>query len=147
MLHVHFGAGRLGLGLIAPFVQKPGSELHLLNRAVSGVNATGSTVLSPSRRNELLRDHPERHYFIRKPAVSDSDRQVVRYDGFFPSEQGDVPEVVRTIARRSTRKEAGVVVTASILDATSYGPVVEALNTLGGMKENGDAIGGISLIA
>ncbi len=43
MLHIHFGAGRLGLGLVAPFFQRPGSELHLLNRAVSGTNATGST--------------------------------------------------------------------------------------------------------
>ena len=97
-----------------------------------------STGLSPARRNELLRDHPERHYFIQKPAGSDSDRQVVRYDRFFPFEQGEVAEIVRSIARESSGKEAGVVVTASILDAASYGPVVEALNALSRMKEEGD---------
>src|SRR3954471_8496774 len=90
MLHIHFGAGRLGLGLIAPFFQKTGSELYLLNRAVSGTNPTGSTGLSPQRRNELLQDHPERHYFIRKPAGDDSDRQVVRYDRFFEHGEDDV---------------------------------------------------------
>ena len=46
MLHIHFGAGRLGLGLVAPFFQKPGSELYLLNRATSGSNPTGSAGLS-----------------------------------------------------------------------------------------------------
>jgi hypothetical protein len=147
MLHIHFGAGRLGLGLIAPFFQKPGSELHLLNRSVSGANATGSTGLSPSRRNDLLRDHPERHYIIRRPAGTDSDRELVRYDRFFPFEQGGVPEVVRTIAQDSSGKADGVVVTASILEAASYGPVIEALNTLSRMKEDGDPIGGIYLVA
>ena len=107
MLHIHFGAARLGIGLIAPFFQKPGSELHLLNRAVSGANATGSTGLSATRRNELLRDHPERHYSIRKPAGSDSDGRVVRYDRFFPFAQGDVPAVVRTIARESSATTPG----------------------------------------
>src|SRR3990170_2698825 len=82
MLHIHFGAGRLGLGLVAPFFQKPGSELYLLNRAASGTSPTGTTSLSPGRRNELLRDHPDREYFIQKPAGSPSDRQSVHYDRF-----------------------------------------------------------------
>src|SRR5437764_11391447 len=53
MLHIHFGAGRLGLGLPAPFFQKPGSELFLLNRAQSGANPTGSTQLAPERRGAV----------------------------------------------------------------------------------------------
>lgn len=54
MLHIHFGTGRLGLGLVAPFFQSEGSELYLLNRSSSAKNPTGSTALEPSRRNELL---------------------------------------------------------------------------------------------
>lgn len=54
MLHLHFGAGRLGLGLIAPAFRTSGSELHLLNRAVSGDKATGGTSLGSERRNALL---------------------------------------------------------------------------------------------
>lgn len=61
MMHLHFGTGRLGLGLVAPFFQTPGSQLHLLNRATSGTNATGATALSPERRNRLLQSHPEQH--------------------------------------------------------------------------------------
>src|SRR3954454_14631472 len=83
MLHLHFGAGRLGLGLIGPAFQAPGSELIILNRAVSGTNATGSTALSPERRNALLQSNPDQAYYIQKPGGSDAARQVVRYDGFF----------------------------------------------------------------
>src|SRR3954469_62072 len=148
MTHIHFGAGRLGLGLIASFFRKPGAELYLLNRAVSGKNATGHTGLSPARRNELLRDHPERHYFIREPSAPDSVRETVTYDGFFAFEPGGVEEIIGSIAPQSSGKRAGVVVTASILDAKSYGPVVEALNALSRMKEGGhDPIGGIYFVA
>ncbi len=64
MMHLHFGTGRLGLGLVAPFLQKPGSELHLLNRAQAGDNTTGSTGLGAQRRNELLEKNPEKQYVI-----------------------------------------------------------------------------------
>ena len=53
MLHIHFGTGRLGLGLIAPYLQTVESDLYLLNRAVSASNATGETALSPARRNQI----------------------------------------------------------------------------------------------
>lgn len=148
MLHIHFGAGRLGLGLIAPFFQRPGSELHLLNRALSGTNATGGTGLSPARRNELLRDHPERHYIIREPSAPGSEGATVRYDRFHTFEPGGVAELVGSIAEGSGGKREGVVVTASILDVRSYGPVIEALDVLGRAKErDGDSIGGIYLVA
>ncbi len=53
MSHIHFGAGRLGLGLVAPVFRGGDSELYLLNRAVSGVKATGDTAVSSARRNAL----------------------------------------------------------------------------------------------
>jgi hypothetical protein len=46
MVHLHLGAGRQGLALIAPAFQVPGSELMILSRAVSSANVTGSTTLS-----------------------------------------------------------------------------------------------------
>ncbi|HEX8387855.1 MAG TPA: hypothetical protein VF636_02460, partial [Sphingomonas sp.] len=67
MLHLHFGAGRLGLGLVGPAFARSGSELHLFNRATSGDNATGSTSLGAARRNELLGAHPSRRYHVEKP--------------------------------------------------------------------------------
>ena len=148
MLHVHFGAGRLGLGLVAPFFKTPGSELYLLNRAVSGANPTGGTALSPARRNELLRDHPERHYFIQPPSAPASAREVVQYDAFRTYEGDDLDDLVRSIARDSRGKGAGVVVTASVLAAPSYGPVIRALNLLSHLKEEGgEPIGPIFLVA
>src|SRR4051794_39130796 len=111
MLHIHFGAGRLGLGLVAPYFRRPGSELYLLNRAASGDNATGSTSLAPQRRNGLLRSHPTREYFIQKPAGGPPDRQAVHYDDFVTYGEGDVGRIVDSIARESPRRRSGVVVT------------------------------------
>src|SRR3954471_12195342 len=139
MLHIHFGAGRLGLGLVAPFFQKPGSELYLLNRAVSGSNETGATALSPGRRNELLRGHPDKQYFIQKPAGTPSDRRAVRYDDFIAYGEDDVDKSVGSIVRDSSGWKAGVVVTASILKAENYPPVIKALNLLSKLRqEDGD---------
>jgi mannitol-1-phosphate/altronate dehydrogenase len=148
MLHFHFGAGRLGLGLVAPFFQKPGSELYLLNRAVSGSNETGATALSPGRRNELLRDHPDKQYFIQKPGGTPADGQVVRYDGFFAYGEDDIDAIVNSIALKSTGRSSGVIVTASILKAENYPPVIKMLNALSRLKqEDGESTGGIYLVA
>ena len=148
MLHIHFGAGRLGLGLVAPFFRKPGGELYLLNRAVSGSNATGSTALDPGRRNELLRDHPGRHYFIQEPAGTGEDREVIRYDEFIPYGEDDIEAIVGSIAEKSGAKRAGIVVTASVLQPENYSAVVRALNALAKLKAGrGDEFGDIFLVA
>jgi hypothetical protein len=148
MLHLHFGAGRLGLGLVAPFFRTPESELHLLNRAVSRSNATGGTALSPARRNELLLGHPERHYFIRRPGAPPDERATVRYERFHTFEGEGVGDLVRSIADASPGLSRGVVVTASILDAASYEPVIRALNELSRRREtDGESVGRIFLVA
>lgn len=147
MLHIHFGAGRLGLGLVAPFLRKQDSELYLLNRAVSGSKATGGTSLDPGRRNDLLRDHPERQYFIQKPGGSPEDREVVRYDGFHAYGEDDVEGIVRSILDASTAKRAAVVVTASVLQPENYAAVIRALNALCEAKEGGEDLGPIFLVA
>ncbi len=92
MLHIHFGPGRLGLGLVAPFFKAEGSELFLLNRANSGKNPTGSTALGPSRRNELLQNNSRKMYVIDTPGHSATNevanpREQVHYDGFFAFEE------------------------------------------------------------
>lgn len=148
MLHMHFGAGRLGLGLVAPFFQKPDSELYLLNRAVSANNETGSTALSPGRRNELLRDHPEKSYYIQKPSASDANRQVVHYDQFIAYGEEDLDRTAAELFRDSAGRREGVVITASILKPENYRSVIKVLNSLGKIKqEDAKATGGIYLVA
>jgi hypothetical protein len=148
MLHIHFGAGRLGLGLVAPFFQRPGTELYLFNRAASGDNETGSTSLGPERRNGLLRTNPRNEYFIQKPAGSPADRQAVRYDDFVAYGEDGVDLSVESIARDSSGRRDGVVVTASILKPENYVGVIRALNTLSKLKkEDAKATGGIFLVA
>ncbi len=148
LIHLHFGAGRLGLGLIAPWFQKPGSELYLFNRAVSGANPTGSTALEPARRNELLRDHPQKIYYIQKPGEPASEGATVHYDGFFAYDENNLEGIVRDLAAKSASNEAAVVVTASVLKPENYPPVIQALNVLCQMKEeNPDALGRIFLVA
>ena len=144
MLHIHFGTGRLGLGLIAPFFQTPTSELYLLNRAVSGSNPTGGTALSPSRRNELLRDHPEKRYVVQTP----EGRQSVRYDGFSAYEGEDVEGAISSILERSKQKGRGVIVTGSVLKASNYKPVLRALDVIcrAAEREPG-SVGRIFLVA
>ena len=147
MLHLHFGAGRLGLGLIGPAFQAPGSELMTLNRAVSSANVTGSTALSPARRNELLRDNPNRTYFLQKPGGIAADRQSVRYNGFFTYEEHEVTPIIQSILEASGSKKHGVIVTASILKPENYRSVLSALNVISQRRETGEAIGPIFFVA
>lgn len=147
MLHLHFGAGRLGLGLIVPAFQSPETESVILNRAVSSSNATGSTALAPERRNALLRDNPDRSYRLQILDASNSPGKTVPYAGFHSYEEGETGELTRRIAERSDGKRRGVVVTASVLKRENYGPVLEALDALATMREAGQPIGPIYLIA
>ena len=153
MLHIHFGTGRLGLGLVAPFFQADESELFLLNRACSGKNATGSTALDPARRNELLSNNSRKTYLIDDPGTGDTQhvsnpREQVPYDGFFAFDDGKVPEVIHQILNQSQQKGNGVIVTASVLTATNYAPVVDALNVITRTKEQQpDSIGDVYLVA
>lgn len=148
LVHIHFGTGRLGLGLIAPFFQKPGSRLYLLNRAVSGHNATGGTALSAERRNRLLRENPDKHYVIQKPGGGPGDRQTVCYDGFFEYGANDLEGTVCSIVSGLPRERVAIVMTASVLKAENYGPVIQALNTLAGLMQAGaHPIDGLFLVA
>ena len=153
MLHIHFGTGRLGLGLVAPFIQTPDSELFLLNRATSGKNVTGSTALDASRRNEILKNNSRKRYLIHTPGVNPaadgaSPREQVHYDAFCLFEEGEVEEVIEDILKNSKGKSKGVVVTGSVLSAKNYAPVVDALNAICRVKEAGNSdIGDIYLIA
>lgn len=147
MLHIHFGAGRLGLGLIAPYFRKPGSDLYLLNRSLSAANDTGSTQLDPQRRNELLRNNAKKVYVIQPPGGSAGTRETVSYEGYCLYDENNLEELTRSIAAKSTRKEEGVVVTASILKPAHYSSVIQALNVLCRIKEEDGGIGSIFLIA
>jgi hypothetical protein len=145
MLHIHFGAGRLGLGLVAPFFRRPGSELYLLNRSAGGARPSASTSLSPERRNELLLRHPERHYFVRERNGGDAPH-AVRYDRFLAYDEPGVADAVGAIVRDSSQARAGVVVTASVLGHENYRPVLQALNALSDDRARG-RVGAIFLIA
>jgi hypothetical protein len=147
MLHLHFGAGRLGLGLVGPAFARSGSELHLFNRATSGDNATGSTSLGAARRNELLGAHPSRRYHVEKPGGGPEDRRTVAYDGFVAYDDENLERSVEEIIRGSRGARAGVMVTASILAVENYPPVIVALNLLARRRAAGDAIGPIYLVA
>ncbi|HEX8322407.1 MAG TPA: hypothetical protein VF595_00715 [Tepidisphaeraceae bacterium] len=148
MLHIHFGTGRLGLGLVAPFFQTPHSELFLLNRETSGGNPTGSTALSTNRRNELLRDTPDRTYFIQSPNATPGQRQVVHYDGFIAYAADNLEQNIVSILEKSTQKQAGVVVTGSVLSVANYRSVIQALNVVCDAKERQpDAVGPVFLVA
>jgi mannitol-1-phosphate/altronate dehydrogenase len=148
LLHIHFGAGRLGLGLIAPFFQRPGSRLFLMNRAVSGDKATGSTALPAERRNQLLRDNPEGYYVVQKPGGSDADRHPVHYDGFFEYDEDNLEGIIQSIVSRPFGRPTAVMVTASLLSAENYGPVIKALNIIARMAREREHLSGrIFLVA
>ena len=149
LVHLHFGAGRLGLGLIAPWFQKPGTKLFLFNRAVSSANPTGSTALEPSQRNDLLSDHPARSYLIQKPGVTTADSaDTVSFEKFIAYDENSLQTEVETIASEAIGPETAVVVTASVLVAENYRSVVEALNVLSQKKEAApDSMSKIFLVA
>ena len=147
MLHIHFGAGRLGLGLIAPAFRTHNSELVLLNRAVSGSNATGATSLGAARRNALLETCPSRRYLIERPGGSAADRRVVGYDEFLTYDDATVGATVASILDRSRGARAGVIVTAAILAIENYPAVIAALNLIAARKVDGADIGRIYLVA
>lgn len=147
MLHIHFGTGRLGLGLVAPFLQTPESELFLLNRATSGKNPTGSTALDPSRRNELLKNNSRSVYSIGTPGEFESAREQVYYDGFFAYNDEDIDKIICQVLQKSQKKNRGVVVTASVLTLKNYEPVIHALNAICHAKHADGEIGDVYLVA
>lgn len=147
MLHIHFGAGRLGLGLVVPAFQAPATESVILNRAVSAANATGSTALGAERRNVLLRDNPDSIYHLRILDGTDARTERIRYAGFQTYEGGDLAACTRAIAGASAAKRRGVMVTASVLKRENYGPIIEALTALAEMREAGEPIGPLFLVA
>ena len=148
MLHIHFGTGRLGLGLVAPFFQAPGAELYLLNRATSARNATGTTGVDPSRRNELLKNNPRKEYLIETAGTSSEAQERLHYDGFYPYSQESLSHAIQQVLEESTGKADGIIVTASVLTVDNYGPVVAALNTICKTKSTQqDPIGDIYLVA
>lgn len=146
MLHIHFGAGRLGLGLIVPFFRTGHSETFIVNRAVSAAKSTGSTVLVPRRRNDLLAGNPDRVYVLEQPAEEGVRRHSVHYDGFLEHGENDVEAVIRSIIDASGQHRDGVVVTASVIAAANYRPVLRTLDILAGMRAR-DATGPIFLVA
>jgi hypothetical protein len=147
MLHIHFGAGRLGLGLVAPFFAKPDSELFLLNRAQSGRNETGSTELSPERNAQLLRENPQRKYGIQTPGEAPGLREIVNYSDFFTYDPPGIQELSTEILTRSSGTREAIFVTASVLKLSNYGPVISFLNAVCKAKEAGEEIGDIFLLA
>jgi hypothetical protein len=135
LVHLHFGTGRLGLGLVAPWFQTPDSKLYLFNRAVSCANATGSTALDPARRNSLLNDQPA------------STGTVVHYDGFYTYDENSLEASVLEVAD-AIGPETSVIVTASVLKVENYRGVLQALGVLSRRKEAApDAMGRIFLVA
>ncbi len=129
MLHLHFGAGRLGLGLAAPFFRKPGSDLVLLNRMNSSPNPTGDAGLAPARKSELLKTNPWRIYAIKCP-TSGSLLEKVHYKEFHTYTDGDVERVIEQAASECAFEDTGAVVTASVVNAANYISVVQGLNCL-----------------
>ena len=146
MLHIHFGAGRLGLGLVVPFFQHAASEVFILNRKISTARPTGATALTPRRRNDLLRDNPERLYMLEQPSAQGTQRQTVQYAGFFEHGDNNVEAIVRSILDKSDQKQQGVVVTASLISAANYRPVLQALAVLAELRATG-AAGPVFLVA
>lgn len=129
MLHLHFGAGRLGLGLAAPFFRKPESDLILLNRLNSSPNPTGDAGLAPARKLELLKHNPRRMYAIKRPTTGILIEKV-RYSEFHAYTVSDVERVIEQAASQDLLGRTCVVVTASVVNAANYTSVVQGLNTL-----------------
>ncbi|MBB5694710.1 hypothetical protein [Muricoccus pecuniae] len=146
MLHIHFGAGRLGLGLIVPFFRTSCSETFILNRAVSSANPTGSTALEPRRRNDLLAGNPDRMYIVQHRVEESVQRHAVRYDGFYEYAEDDIEGVIRSVLTRSRQHLKGILVTASVIVAANYRPVLRALRVMAEMRSLG-ATGAIFLVA
>jgi hypothetical protein len=146
MLHIHFGAGRLGLGLIVPFFQTAHSETFIVNRAVSTAKPTGSTALEARRRNDLLGSNPDRVYILQQTVEEGAQRHVVRYDGFFEYGDDSVEDTIRLIIGGSCQHRDGIIVTASVITATNYRPVLRALQVMAEMRARA-ATGPIFLVA
>lgn len=147
MLHIHFGAGRLGLGLIVPFFRTASTTSFILNRAVSGGSPTGITALPPNRRNALLRDNPDRTYGVQLRTDQGTHREAVRFEAFFEYGEGgqDIAAITRSILDGKPEARDGVIVTASLISAANYKPVLEALHLLAEARERGD-IGPVFLV-
>src|SRR5262245_26668871 len=80
MLHIHFGAGRLGLGFSTWLFSKAGAECFVVNRSSHDDSSTPPDQISKRRRNELLR---RCIYAVSDSAMFDRSAQdPVEYVGF-----------------------------------------------------------------
>lgn len=68
MQHVHFGAGRLGLGLAVALSSKAGIYPTVFNRTTASQAIRQGDLISPARRNELLAERPR--YLLQSLASS-----------------------------------------------------------------------------
>jgi len=101
--------------------------------------------LTSARRNHLLSQRDS--YLIRLPGASSTVAQEIKYDGFRVYQDRDPEAALRSILGGSECKQAGVVVTASLVHAVNYGPVIRVLNELSRRKDKGELRGRIFLVA
>lgn len=162
MLHIHFGCGRLGLGLIAPYMRTADSELVLFNRSPSDSPSAqaGWLVDRPSQafdsppaegdlvtptdavgRNALLADGANRgdgeppYYLISHSNGHDQrGRSRVRYNRFF-TYGDDIDTLIHNVLEQSCQKHKGVIVSSALMQVQHYAGVVRALNVLRGANE------------
>ena len=142
MLHLHFGAGRLGLGLAAPFFKKEQSDLFLFNRLNSSPNPTGDAGLAPARKTQLLKNHPNHMYVIQTPG-REKVLEKIGYTSFNSYDERTIEQTIASVAEGSAVSQKGVVVTASIVDPSNYTSVITALNLLSQMRADGANTGRI----
>jgi hypothetical protein len=154
MLHLHFGCGKLGLGLVAPYLKTAESELFLLNRSAPStvVMQAGDQsayaqahTLNSTKRNSLLQAGGGGFWVSNGSATA---RTYVAYNGFSSYHDDDIVSVINRIVQCSQRSADGVIITASLVYIEHYAPIVLALQTLCKARDHDpDRIGEIYFIA
>jgi len=70
-------------------------------------------------------------YIVQQSAEEGVQRHMVHYNGFFEYADDNIEGVIRSIIDGSRQHRDGIVVTASVIVAANYRPVLRALQATG----------------
>lgn len=102
MVQIHFGAGRLGLGLLGPLANQSKFPFVILNREASDTFAREGDRISPSQKNALLLNASGSfsHYALQSMNMNETKRGIslVPFAGFQLYNDENVQELGQTYA-------------------------------------------------
>jgi len=128
MIHFHFGAGRLGLGLIGPAFAPVSRNFVLMNRDSSDSARRDGDLISPFRRNILLNNsHAYLIEYLDSSSVTRERNEFISYTEFVLYNDTEIDTLALSFSE-AISDERDVLITATLVKTEAYHSVVRFIN-------------------